>query len=187
MYYHLPSTGLCTTSADWNKYYHLLSTGLCTTTADWNKYYHLPSTGLCTTSNGWKLPLDYILIIVGVQSRTWVQTLECSSAGEPKRCLYALLRPVTEPSCQIFFSKIPFLSPPCVMATPSWLTGQRWNSCKGLEKNVQQGRIWGEPVPKAFGSYYTVVHWWPDLDGFYMVLNYISLPRYVLAFYSSIE
>jgi hypothetical protein len=66
MYYHLPSTGLRTTSADWNKYYHLPSTGLCTTTAEWNKYYHLPSTGLCTTSNGWKLPLDYILIIVSV-------------------------------------------------------------------------------------------------------------------------
>jgi hypothetical protein len=84
MYYHLPSTGLCTTSADWNKYYHLPSTGLCTTTADWNKYYHLPSTGLCTTSNGWKLPLDYILIILGVQSRTECRPWNVRAQESPK-------------------------------------------------------------------------------------------------------
>jgi hypothetical protein len=40
-----------------------------------------------------------------------VQTLECSSAGEPKRCLYALLRPVTEPSCQFFSSENSIFKP----------------------------------------------------------------------------
>jgi hypothetical protein len=59
-----------------------------------------------------------------------------------------------------FFENSIFKPAMCYGGGKDWLTGQRWNSCKGLEKNVQPGRIWGEPVPKAFGSYYTVVHWW---------------------------
>jgi hypothetical protein len=54
-------TGLCTTTADWNMYYHLPSTGLCTTaplrtgirTAIYRAldYVLPPRTGLCTTIN----------------------------------------------------------------------------------------------------------------------------------------
>jgi hypothetical protein len=62
--YVLTTTVICTNHVRRNKYYQIIddnvictarnaSTGLCTTSANWNKYYHLPRTGLCTTVLYW--------------------------------------------------------------------------------------------------------------------------------------